>query len=125
MLEGFKAFDFSEGVAYMSITSNGVTFNKSVTMKLRYPEWVLLLINEHTGQVAIQPCEEYTPNSAPFFKAKENGILSVRWNSKDLLNNLEELMDWDLQQESYRVAGTLIRQENIMLFDLHAATPML
>lgn len=124
MLEGFKAFDFSEGVANMSITSNGVTFNKSVTMKLRYPECVLFLINEGTRQVAIQPCEKHTPSSVPFYKAKENGILSVRWNSKDLLNNLEELMGWNLKQESYRVAGTLVRQENVMLFDLNSATLM-
>ena len=29
-LSNFKTFDFSEGVPYISITSNGITFNKSV-----------------------------------------------------------------------------------------------
>lgn len=124
MLEGFEAFDFSEGVANMSITSNGVTFNKAVTMKLHYPEWVLLLINPATCEIAIQPCSEDTPNRATFFKEKDSGVLSVRWNSKDLLNRLEELMSWDLKQSSYRVAGTLLRNENAILFDLKSATIM-
>ena len=45
MLEGFKPFNFSEGVPYVSITNNGMTFNKSVVMKLDYPEQVVLLID--------------------------------------------------------------------------------
>lgn len=124
MLDGFEVFDFSEGVAYVSITSNGVTFNKAVTMKLHYPEWVLLLINPITCEIAIQPCSEDTPNRAAFFKEKENGVLSVRWNSRDLLNRLEDLMYWDLEVNSYRVAGTLLREDNVMKFDLKSATPM-
>lgn len=124
MLEGFEAFDFSEGVANMSVTSNGVTFNRAVTMKLHYPEWVLLLINPTTCEVAIQPCSEDTPNKAAFFKVKDNGVLSVRWNSRDLLNRLEELMSWNLKQDSYRIAGTLLRSENAIVFDLKTATPM-
>ena len=34
LLENFKAFNFNEGVPYVSVTSNGMTFNKSVIMKL-------------------------------------------------------------------------------------------
>ena len=45
-LSNFKTFDFSEGVPYISITSNGITFNKSVIMKMKYPTYVKLLINE-------------------------------------------------------------------------------
>lgn len=122
MLEGFKTFDFSEGVASVSVTNNGVTFNKAVTMKLNYPEWVLLLINEETRQIAIQPCSESTPNSAPFYKDKGNGIFSVRWNSRDLLNNLESMMSWDLGKDSYRITGKLLREENAVLFDLNNAS---
>ena len=34
--DGFTAFNFNEGAPYVSITKNGVTFNKSVIMKLKY-----------------------------------------------------------------------------------------
>ena len=40
LLENFKPFNFNEGVPYVSITINGMTFNKSVIMKLEYPESV-------------------------------------------------------------------------------------
>ena len=56
-LEGFSAFDFSEGVPYVSFTPNGLTFNKSVTLKLGEPEHVKFLINESAKQVAIQVCD--------------------------------------------------------------------
>lgn len=56
LLENFKAFNFNEGVPYVSVTSNGMTFNKSVIMKLGYPEHVLLLIDEETKRIAVQPC---------------------------------------------------------------------
>ena len=42
-LSNFKTFDFSEGVPYISITSNGITFNKSVIMKMKYPTYVKLI----------------------------------------------------------------------------------
>ena len=50
-LSNFKTFDFSEGVPYISITSNGITFNKSVIMKMKYPAYVKLLINETEKQI--------------------------------------------------------------------------
>ena len=53
-LSNFKTFDFSEGVPYISITSNGITFNKSVIMKMKYPAYVKLLINETEQQFAFQ-----------------------------------------------------------------------
>lgn len=71
MLEGFKPFNFSEGVPYVSITNNGMTFNKSVVMKLDYPEQVVLLIDNETRRIAIQVCSSDTPNAASFYKEKK------------------------------------------------------
>ena len=68
MLEGFEAFDFSEGVANMSVTSNGVTFNKAVTMKLHYPEWVLLLINPTTCEFS--PVQKIPQTKRHFLKQR-------------------------------------------------------
>ena len=52
-LSNFRTFDFSEGVPYISITSNGITFNKSVIIKMKYPAHVKLLINEAEKQIAV------------------------------------------------------------------------
>ena len=124
-LSNFKTFDFSEGVPYVSITNNGITFNKSVIMKMKYPAYVRLLINETDKQIAVQTCDEHDDKSVQFYKEKSNGVLSVRWNAKDLINTISRICDWDLSQLSYRVNGILISEMKLMLFDLNEAVTML
>ena len=120
--DNFTVFNFDEGVPYVSVTKNGVTFNKAVIMKLDYPAHVCLLINNDEKQIAIQACHSNEPNSVKFFKPKKDPrILSVRWNSKDLLNTIESMMHWDLEHIAYRIDGILIKEENAMLFDLKYA----
>ena len=106
MLEGFKPFNFSEGVPYVSITNNGMTFNKSVVMKLDYPEQVVLLID------------------ASFYKEKKNNVISVRWNGRDLLNTIQAMMGWNLSKGGFRIEGTLLKADHAMLFDLNAAAEL-
>ena len=122
LLDSFSVFNFNEGVPYVSITRNGVTFNKSVIMKLKYPRHVILLINAKEKLLAIQSCNENTPNSVVFHNdEKQSNVLSVRWNNKDLLNNIKAMTGWDYSKESYRIEGTLLPEESAMLFDLNQA----
>lgn len=123
-LEGFSAFDFSEGVPYASFTQNGITFNKSVTLKLGEPEYARFLINAEAKQVAVQACEADDKNAALFYRPKASGALSVRWNARDLLNTLERIMGWNLKSTSYRADGVLLRDERAIVFDLSKATPL-
>ena len=118
-LSGFAVFDFSEGIPYFSVTSNGVTFNRAVTMKLGTPAFVRLLINESTRQVALQVCDESTPKAVAFYKPKTNGVLSVRWNAQDLVATFKRLMESDLQH-GFRVNGELV-ENGLMVFDLNTA----
>ena len=120
-LSNFKVFDFSEGVPYVSVTNNGLTFNKSVVIKLNYPEYVRLLINESDKQIAIQVCDGSEEKAVQFYKQKPNGVLSVRWNAKDLINTLSRICDWNLKQSSYRVNGILVPENSLMLFELEDA----
>lgn len=122
VFEGFSAFNFDEGVPYVSVTKNGVSFNKSVIMKLNYPSNVVLLINPESKKIAIKCCDESTPNSVAFYKNKENSnVLCVRWNAKDLLDTIEKMMEWDLESSGYRAGGILLNEEKAMLFDLSMA----
>lgn len=124
MLDGFKPFNFSEGAPYVSITSNGVTFNKSVVIKLGYPEHVVLLVDEDTKRIAIQCCDAAEQNAAPFYKPKKSNVISVRWNGRDLLNSIAAMMNWDLSANGYKADGVLLRDEDAMLFDLSQANEM-
>ena len=121
MFDSFKSFNFDEGVPYVSITKNGVTFNKAVIMKLNYPTNVVLLINAEDKVIAIQKCTPDVKNSTTFYKENEKNILSVRWNARDLLNTLQDITGWDLSKDSYRVDGVLVAEENAMIFDLKTA----
>lgn len=124
LLEDFKPFNFSEGVPYVSVTNNGMTFNKSVIMKLDYPEYVVLLIDETTKRIAIQACTQETANAVSFYREKKSNILSVRWNGRDLLNTIQNLTGWNLSNGGYRIDGALLKEDRAMLFDLNTAVEL-
>ena len=67
-LDGFVAFDFNVGVPSASITPNGVTFNRSVVIKMNYPEHVVLMVNKETKQIAIKVCTAETQRAVTFYK---------------------------------------------------------
>ena len=123
-LANFRPFDFNEGVPYISVTSNGITFNKSVIMKMQYPAYVRLLINDQDKQIAVQTCDESDDKAVQFYKEKANGVLSVRWNARDLIQTIARMCEWDLNQVSYRVGGVLVPEQRLMLFDLNEAITM-
>lgn len=123
-LSKFEAFDFSEGVPYVSVTNNGLTFNKSVIMKMNYPSTVKLLLDAENKQMAVQICDETDEKSVQFYKPKPNGVLSVRWNARDLINTISRITEWDLKERSYRVNGVWISEYALMLFDLNEAQVM-
>lgn len=119
-LSAFKSFNFREGVPYLSITDNGVTFNKAVTLKMNKPEYTTFLIDRTGKRVVLKACDENTQNAVKFFnKDRNTPILSVRWNSRDLLNTLSQLMGWDLSKAGYRIPGTFYQADNLILFDLN------
>lgn len=123
--EGFTPFNFDEGVPYVSITKNGVTFNKGVVKKLDCPKFVVLLVNTQTKQIAIQACSEKTDRAVVFYNdEKKKNALSVRWNGKDLLNTITSMTGWNLSKTGYRTEGTLIVEERAILFDLTKSEPL-
>ena len=109
----------------LSVTKNGLTFSKGVVIKMGYPEYAKLLIDKNGKRIAVKSCDKNDPNATQFFSAEKkekNTVLSVRWNSKDLLNTIRTFMEWDLKTDSYRIEGFFIEEENAVLFDLNKAT---
>lgn len=118
-LTGFKAFDFSEGLPYVSMTKNGLTFNKAVTMKLGCPEYVRLLINYETRQAVLQVCDSNAPRAVRFYRQGKD-IFSVRLNSRDLISTFERLVGTSFEPHGFRVNGELV-DDQTMLFDINTA----
>ncbi|MBS7298108.1 MAG: hypothetical protein KIG65_03395 [Eubacteriales bacterium] len=123
MFEGFKTINLAVGYPNLSITKNGVTFNKASVIKLGKPAMVKLMINEAEKQIAIQVADENDENATPFVKG-EKKFLNVRWNYKDFVYSLAQMMNWDLEKDGYKVMGEYFSNEDALLFDLKKATKL-
>lgn len=121
MLEGFKPITLVTGTPYISITKNGLSFNKTCVVKMNYPHDVVLMINHDRKQIAIQSCDVDDDNATPFFRKKSQKNASVRWNNSDLLRTISDFLGWDFERYSYRINGILYPDQNAMVFDLNKA----
>ena len=120
----FKLFDFTEGIPYISITENGITFSKGVVAKLGRPSRVELLINDVDKQFIIRACNINKTYSNAFYK-ESSKTKYVRWNNKNLLMTIENIMGCDLSKYAYHVDGQYISEEKAILFDLNNATKVI
>ncbi len=126
MLDGFEKVILFAGVPYVSVTRNGITFNKPTIIKLGFPSQVELLINKQECQIAIRPCDVSNEAATAFYKNKDKKVMNVRWNNKDLLTTLSAMMGWDLDTtDGYRIDGKYYEDENVMIYDLRQAKPIL
>ena len=125
VLDSFVSYNFNAGSPYVSITNNGITFNKAVVIKLGYQRYVVLLVDAEGKRIAVQACSDTTTNAIAFYKEKKSKVICVRWNGRDLLNTIQEITGWKLKQSGgYRVDGILLKEENAILFDLKEARPL-
>lgn len=123
-LEGFEVITFGNSGAYVSITRNGLTFNKAALEKVNGAPHVVLLVNRESKQFAIKPCNPSDPNALPFTAQKPTSP-NVRWNSKDLLRLFSGLMSWEIEKcNGYRVYGEYMKSDKALVFDLNKAMPI-
>lgn len=122
MLEGFEIVTFGNTGASVSITKNGVTFNKASLEKMNSANYVTLMVNRNLKQFAIKQCTQNDANAMPFYVAIKPKAPSVRWNSKELLRLFSGLMSWDLDKcNGYKIMGEYLKSEKALLFDLNSA----
>lgn len=123
-LSHFKPIIFGESKPYISLTSAGLTFNKETVQIIGKPAYVVLLIDEPGKRLAIQSASKNDEYSISFLKSKTSKVLSVRLNSKELMNTLTKLMNWNLKINSYKIYGKVIANPQAIIFDLKKAVPL-
>lgn len=121
MLVDFVPVTLLSGSSFVSITDNGLNFNKNVLLRMNRPEYVVILLNVPKKQMAIQTCEKNDSNAVTFFKPDSDVKYGVRLHNKALENMLSSLMNWNLKECNYRIDGTYIEKESAMIFDLNEA----
>lgn len=121
MLEGFMEIPVILGSTFMSLSNNGISFNKNVVIKIGSPSYVKFLINKETMKFALQVSDESNPMSVKFMRQGMDIKNGVRYHNKDIENMLSTMMNWDLEHYTYRIDGDFDEASHAMIFDLTRA----
>jgi hypothetical protein len=124
LLDSFEVLENVTGAPYLSITKNGVSFNKCVLEKMGCPQYVKALIDRDGKRMAIVACDGKDRASRAFYKDGRDTSYGVRWNNYDLKQTIENMMGWDLLDGSWKVFGEFFRDDCAMIFDFMQAESM-
>ena len=119
MLEGFVEIPILQGSSFLSVTDNGLNFNKNVVKHMQRAERVKIFCNSAKKQIAIQKCDKNTENSIPFYRNEKNLTSGVRFNNREVQQMIATMMDWNLSEYNYRVDGFLADDGKTMIFNLN------
>lgn len=120
LLEGFRKITLATGVPSMSITKNGITFNKATVIKMDKAPAVFLFLNSAERKIAIQKCDPGVEDAVPFYK-ESSGYISAKINNSDFINTVSKMMNWQLDKTGYKCPGDAYPEEGVMIFDLSTA----
>lgn len=121
VLENFKTYTVTSGLPTMTVSNYGVSFSKAAVVRLGKPEYAKLLINSEEKIFAVQVSSEADEDANVFYRKKSNNIITARWNSKELLQMISKMMDWNLDEASYKVVGEFYPEDSAILFDMKKA----
>lgn len=121
VLSGFERFDIRQEPPKMTVSQNGVTFDKMVAEQLGNPQRVYFLTDDSLKRVAIQGCDPDDPQGVDFWDVDDESREKIRWHYKVLVQKLEQLGGFDLANHDYVMSGYLLFEENAMFFDLNTA----
>ena len=121
MLEGFIQIPIFMGSSFVSVTDNGLNFNKNVVKHMNKAERIILLCNSNKKQIAIQKCDKGTENSIQFYRDEKNLTNGVRFNNREVQQMIATMMNWNLQEFNYRADGFIADDGKTMIFDLNGA----
>ena len=121
MLEGFIEVPILQGSSFLSVTSNGLNFNKNVVKHMRQAESIKLFCNSSKKQLAIKKCDTNAENSIPFYRDAKSLKTGVRFNNREVQQMIATMMDWNLSEYNYRADGFLADDGETMIFNLNSA----
>ena len=121
MLEGFVEVPILQGSSFLSVTSNGLNFNKNVVKHMRRAESVKILCNSSKKQLAIQKCGKGEENSISFYRDEKSLTNGIRFNNREVQQMIATMMNWNLSEYNYRADGFLADDCETMIFNLNCA----
>lgn len=122
ILDSFTKVNLSNNSPAVTISSYGLTFNKTVVDTMASPDYVILFLDEENKRLAIQ-CSDNSQD-IPFCINKSNRV-NARINNKDFARKLFRIMEWFMDGRSYRVPGTWYPEQKVYVFDIKDAEPVI
>lgn len=121
MLVGFERVSNVKGRSFMSVTNDGINFNKNVVAQMGKVPFVVFLLNASEKKAAIQKCSADDPDALVFYKRERNEKNGVRINLRDVQQTIATMMGWELSKYNYRIDGAYSAEDSAMIFDLKNA----
>lgn len=115
LLDSFKKVNLPGSAQSVSISSYGLTFNKSAVETLGLPAYVELFLDEEGKRLALVASQ--SSENIPFCINKSNKI-NARINNKEFARKLYALMGWDLSNDTFRCYGVWHQEEKVLIFNL-------
>ena len=126
VLDGFEVVELEEGKcdSTMTLTGTNIKFNKATAVELGFPQYVRMLINAATRQVAIQPCKENAKSAVPFSKDEKKQNYAVVLKIPAMLTAVRKLAEVDEDAGALVFKGTIYPNDNLIIYDVAAGTPL-
>lgn len=119
--EAFKPFSLTTGLPSLSVTKNGVSFNRAAIVKMEKAPFVALYIDDKGKRLAIQKSDDQSQTNVAKFYRSGGKNFTVRWNNSDLLKTIEKITGWNLEMNGYKIEGEFDAEEMVMIFDFNKA----
>lgn len=133
-LHGFQEITIRKpaGKAVMTVTKTLIRFNKATVVAMGCPEYVKILVNPVTRQIALEPCKASERNAVRFSKAgnKSNegtaqaSSVTVREPSVvDAIVSFFDFAEVDDDHVAYQAMnGQITQDDHVAVFDAANAT---
>ena len=122
LLDGFEAMSLvpKKGNSLLTVSKSNIRFNKATATELGFPQFVKLLVNAKTNQVAIQNCSEKDPAAVPFCDAEKKQNYAIFIKIPALLAEFRRLLDFE-DGISYSMGGITYPNDQVIIYDLKDA----
>lgn len=132
-LHGFQEINIRKpaGKAVMTVTKTLVRFNKATVAAMECPEYVKILVNTSTRQIAVEPCEASDRNAVKFSRAKKQGEETTKVSSAtvrepsvvDAITSFFDFAEVDENHVAYQaIVGRISPDDHLAVFAAADAT---
>lgn len=100
-----------------------IRLTKGLLKELNYPKYIMLLINQSTLQVAIQPCNDNAKDAFSITEDSLNNKNGFELSCMTLIGKIYSMMDWSFNI-TYKCKD-YFKVNNVLVFNLRKSSELL